>query len=378
MGVSYDIVIIGAGMAGASIAASAARTKRVALIEMEKAPGYHTTGRSAALYTELYGNDIVREITSAGRSFFEAPPNGFMRPLLYRRGCFYSVRPDQQRQAEALIAAASARAIELSTCSPQRMTQIIPLLKPGAVAFGLFEPHSMDIDVDGLHQGYLRWAKELGVKILLDRKPQIDRTAHGWSIALGDDTISCSVIVNAAGAWADSLAQECGAAACGLVPHRRTVALVDPPEGSMANEMAEWPAVIDIAEEFYFKPESGKLLCSPADEHPSDPCDAAPEEIDIAIAIDRMQSLLDYPVHRVASSWAGLRTFTIDKTPVMGFDPEVEGFFWFAGQGGYGIQMAPTLSELGARVLLGDPLSDADRRLALAMKPCRRALREAA
>lgn len=378
MDLNFDIVIIGAGMAGASIAAAAARTRRVALIEMEHAPGYHTTGRSAALYTELYGNEAVREITSRGRAFFDAPPAGFLRPLLHRRGCIYSVRPEQQPEAEDLIAAANAREIELSSLSPQQVAQVIPVLRPDALAFGLFEPHSMDIDVDGLHQGYLRCARELGATILVGRKPQIDRTAQGWSISVGDGTISCGVVVNAAGAWADSLAHECGAAMRGLVPHRRTVALVDPYEGSRAGDMASWPAVIDIAEDFYFKPESGKLLCSPADEHPSDPCDAAPEEIDVAIAIDRMQSLLDYPVRRIASSWAGLRTFTADKTPVVGFDPEVDGFFWFAGQGGYGIQMAPALSELGARVLLGDPLSDADRSLALALNPCRPALREAA
>ncbi|RDC60863.1 FAD-dependent catabolic D-arginine dehydrogenase DauA [Alteripontixanthobacter maritimus] len=378
MALNFDIVVIGAGMAGASIASALAQTKRVALIEMEAAPGYHTTGRSAALYTELYGNSTVCEITSRGRAFFENPPRGFLRPLLHRRGCLYSVRPDQMSAADHLVANACQREIELQTLSPDRMAELIPALRSDVLAFGLFEPQSMDIDVDGLHQGYLRCAKERGVAFFVGKRPVIEQTGNSWLVTVGDEEISCAVVVNAGGAWADSLAAECGADPRRLIPHRRTVALVDPPVGRNPQDISGWPAVIDIDEKFYFKPESGKLLCSPADEHPSDPCDAVPEEIDIAIAIDRMQGLLDFPVRRIESSWAGLRTFTADKTPVVGFDPQVEGFFWFAGQGGYGIQMAPALSDLGARMLLGDPLDEADRRLARAVKPCRPALRAAA
>ncbi|KLE32183.1 NAD(P)/FAD-dependent oxidoreductase [Aurantiacibacter gangjinensis] len=367
----YDVAVIGAGIAGASIAARLADKARVLLVEMETSPGYHTTGRSAALFTELYGNATIRELTGRGRTFFELPPSPFNGPLLSPRGCLYSVKPKQVGQAEDLADVAKARDVEMMRLSPTEIAAKVTPLRQDAVAFGLFEPGSMDIDVDALHGGFLRAANRSGVALSVGRLPKIQRATAGWKLALGDERLYCRILVDAAGAWADAVARDCGVRAKGIVPHRRTVALVDALPAVSQAAMASWPAVIDIAEEFYFKPESGKLLCSPADETPSDACDAAPEELDLAIAIDRMQSLLDFPVRRIASSWAGLRSFTPDKTPVVGFDPRVDDFFWFAGQGGYGIQTAPALSDLGARLLLGEKLDLGERALASTMAPDR-------
>ncbi len=226
----------------------------------------------------------------------------------------------------------------------------IPQLRGDYVDAALLDENAMDIDVDALHQGYLRTGRQVGVDVRVDsRIASLDRRAGLWETTLGGDTIRARIIVNAAGAWADGVGALCGARPIGLQPMRRTAVLVEPPRGA---DITGWPAIIDVDEQFYFKPDAGKLLISPADETPVEAGDAQPEELDIAIGADRVQAALDIDIRRVAHSWAGLRTFAPDRVPVVGFDPRVEGLFWCAGQGGYGIQTAPALARTAAALAL--------------------------
>jgi D-arginine dehydrogenase len=359
---SFDFLVIGAGIAGAGIAYHLASKGRVAIIEREAFPGYHTTGRSAALFDESYGNEVIRALTKASRPFFEAPPAGFAEhPLVMPRGCLAIARPDQQDALAALRRIAPAAGLMLD---PAAMRRLVPVLRQDYLAAGLFDADVLDVDVHGLHQGFLRGATAEGASLLTGAEVTgLTRSGDSWQIDTGIGVFAASVVVNAAGAWADAIAKMAGAQAIGLVPRRRTALLIDPPEGIGSER---WPIVIDIDEQFYFKPDAGSLLVSPADETPSPPCDARPEEIDIALAIDRLQRAADLPVRRVARSWAGLRSFVADRSPVVGFDRTAPGFFWLAGQGGYGIQTAPALSRLAAALAYGDDVPAELSDLALA------------
>jgi D-arginine dehydrogenase len=348
-----DVLIIGSGMAGASLAAELAAHRSVVVAEREDAHGYHTTGRSAALWIASYGAAPVRALTAAGRGFFDGPPDGFAGyPLLSPRGCLHIARADQLEALTALAAELTASGVEVRSITGEAARVLVPVLKAEAVAAALIEPAAADIDVNALHTGYLRAAKAAGVEFHLSAGVVgLARGGDLWRATLANGTvIEAAVVVDAAGAWADVVAAMAGAAPLGLSPLRRTALLLDPPPGV---ETAQWPAVIDVDEQFYFKPEAGKLLASPADETPSEALDAAPDELDIAICVDRLQSAADIPVRRVARAWAGLRTFAPDRIPVFGFDPAVAGFFWFAGQGGYGIQTAPAAARLGAALVMG-------------------------
>ncbi len=349
-----DVLVIGAGIAGASIAAELAPHVRVVIAEREDVAGYHTTGRSAALYVASYGNAPVRALTAASRPFYDAPPEGFAdHPLLGDRGCLYIATRDQLGALAALEAELTATGVEVRRITGEAARAMVPVLRE-SVAEALLEPGAADIDVGALHQGYLRRARAAGVELRLSaRLRALKREGDHWRADLADgETVEAGIVVNAAGAWADEVATLAGAKPLGMTPCRRTALIIDAPEGA---EIAAWPAVIDADEQFYFKPESGRLLVSPADETACEPCDAAPEELDVAIAVDRLQTAADIPVRRVLRSWAGLRTFAPDRTPVIGFAPEAPGFFWFAGQGGYGMQIAPAAARLGAALALGKP-----------------------
>lgn len=349
----YDFLVLGSGIAGASIAFELANKARVFIAEREDSPGYHTTGRSAAMFVESYGNAWIRCLTKASRSFFEAPPAGFCdHALLTRRGCLTIACQNQLPALESLIAEIGATGSEIREFSCEEARTLVPILRRERVAKAAFEPNSCDIDSHALHAGYLRLAKAAGATLRLNAGADvIERRGDLWRISLADgDTVEARAIVNAAGAWADQVAELAGAARLGLEPKRRTVLLLAPP-----TEMSiqHWPSVIDVHEQFYFKPDSGWLLATPADETPSIPMDAAPEELDIAVCVDRIESATYYTVDRIQRSWAGLRTFAPDRTPVIGYDPELMGFFWFAGQGGYGLQTAPAAARLGAALALG-------------------------
>ena len=349
MAESWQVVVIGAGIAGASVAAElAALGARVLLLEREDQPGYHTTGRSAALFTVAYGPPVIRALSRASATQFRAPRDG--TPLLRARGAMFIARTDQ---LDALASLAKELGNAVAPLSADQARDRVALLHPGYVAGALMDPQAADIEVETLHRHYLRQLAEAGGETRLSTEVTgISRMGGGWRLDTPDGELQAEMLINAAGAWADELARMAGVTPVGLVPKRRTALLVPPPEGIAIDH---WPLTVDVDEQFYFKPDAGKLLLSPADETPSPPCDASPEELDIAIAIDRVQQALDLPVRRVEHKWAGLRSFVADKCPVVGFAPDAPGFFWLVGQGGYGIQSAPALARWAAAAALGDP-----------------------
>ena len=345
-----DFIVIGAGIAGASVAALLAAEATVILIEREDHPGFHSTGRSAALFSEIYGNEPVRALSRASRSFFVDPPEGFGETALVKaRGSLFIASAGQLDQLEAFACLPDIEPVTRRV-GVEEMMVLCPMLRADFVAAGVHEPASMDIEVHELHQGYLRQFKRNGGTLVIDAGVTgLEREGDGWLVRAGTQELRAPVVINAAGAWADEVAALAGIAPIGLQAYRRTAVLVDPPEGAT---IEHWPMMIDIDEEFYVKPDAGLLLISPADETPMDPCDVQPEEIDIATAIYRAEEAFALNVRRTKRSWAGLRNFVADKTPVVGFDPLADGFFWLAGQGGYGIQTAPALARAAAALAL--------------------------
>jgi len=352
-----DILVIGAGVAGASAAWALSESARVILLEQESQPGYHTSGRSAALFTETYGNLTNRRLTSAGRSFFTDPPEGFGdHPLLSRRGILFVAREEQLQALETALAQTPTAAEPVRRLDAAEALELSPAFRPGYVAAGLYEPAAEDIDVHARLSGYLRVFRGLGGWLVTGAEVTGLRRAGGvWQAETRAERFAAPVVVNAAGAWCDRVAELAGLPAVGLVPKRRTVFTFDPPAGI---DPDPWPATIDIDEQFYFKPDAGRLFGSPADETPSPPCDAQPEELDIAIGIDRIESATRLSVPRLVNKWAGLRSFVADKSPVVWFDAATEGLFWLAGQGGYGIQTSPALGRATAALIASGELPD--------------------
>jgi D-arginine dehydrogenase len=354
--IACDFLVVGSGIAGASIACELAPHAKVIVAEQEDRAGYHTSGRSAAMYIVSYGVAPVRMLTAASRAFFDSPPDGFADyPLLTPRGCLTIARADQfERLAQEERALAETASV-FREIGEAEAKALVPRLKDGAAARALYEPDSADIDVAALLQGFMRLAKARGAEFRVDAGlTALDRHGQFWRASLSDgETIVAGTLIDAAGAWADTVAGLAGLSALGLTPKRRTAILIDPPAGV---EIDGWPNVLDVSEQFYFKPQSGLILASPGDETPSPPVDAAPEELDIAVCVDRIQAAADLPVRRVTRAWAGLRTFAPDHAPVIGHDPRAAGFFWFAGQGGYGMQTSPAAACFGAALALGRPI----------------------
>ncbi len=340
----FDIAIVGAGMAGASLAAALAPDARVLLLEAEAHPGYHATGRSAAFWTESYGGPGIQPLTTASGQFLR--DNGYLVP----RGALTLGREGREAEIEQFVRRFAALGVRVELLGRSALEERIPGLRPGWT-LGALEPDCCDIDVAALHQHYLAAARRDGVELwCAARLAGVTPEPGGWRLALADGRAArCAVLVNAAGAWADEVARLAGVRPLGITPFRRTVAQLRTAPGVPAS----LPLVLDIGEGFYFKPEAGRLWLSPHDETPSPPCDAAPEEIDVALAIERFGQVVDWRVERVEHSWAGLRSFAPDRLPVYGFDPAVRGFFWFAGQGGFGIQTAPAAAMLAAGLFTG-------------------------
>ncbi len=340
---SFDVAIVGAGMAGASLAAEVAGHASVLLLEAEDQPGYHSTGRSAAFWAESYGGPFVQPLTSASGPFLEE--HGLLGP----RGALHLADPEGQGALAALEAELGG-GVGFERLGRDRLEALVPGLRPGWIA-GLLEPSCADIDVAGLHGLYLASARRQGATVTTGAEVRaLRREGAGWAIETAAGVFHAAVVVDAAGAWADRIAALAGAAPIGLQPYRRTLMQlrVAPPAPSGL------PLVIDALGRFYFKPEAGgRLWLSPHDETPCDPCDCAAEELDVAEAIDRLEGTVDWTVERVERSWAGLRSFAPDRRPVYGFDPRIPGFFWCAGQGGFGIQTAPAAAKLAAALLLG-------------------------
>jgi D-arginine dehydrogenase len=348
----FDIVAIGAGIAGATAAAHLSPHRRVALIEAEESAGYHTTGRSAALWVQNYGPHDVRELSRLSRTFFENPPKGFTAtPLMRRRAVLLVATKAQLPHLEEAIRVGT----RLRPVTPAEAAAMLPAIRPGAIAAGAVEDDAFDMEVGAIHQGFLRQLRENGGTIALrHRAGQIERRDGIWHVqTTTGEIVRAPIVLNAAGAWGDEVAALAGVRPLGLVPKRRTAAIVDPAPHNPEN----WPMVCDVQEQWYARPEARtRLMVSPADETPSYPHDVRPEEYDVALGIDRMQQVLDIAVRRVEHQWAGLRTFSPDGSLAFGWDADAEGFFWSVGQGGYGIQTSPAAGRFVADLLLGrDP-----------------------
>lgn len=346
----YDVVIAGAGMAGASLAAEIAGDVSVLILEAEAQPGYHSTGRSAAFWSETYGGPLVQPLTAASGPFLAVPPGDFAESAFLRpRGAIHIAAADGKAALAALADEFAVSGVPLDPMARPALAETIPGLRAGW-DFGLAEPTCTDIDVAALHAAYIRRARGRGAELSTDARLLRARHDGHWRIDTAAGPVEAGVLVNAAGAWADPVAEAAGVAPLDIQPYRRTIAQlrIDPPAP------ADLPLVVDALERFYFKPEAGgRLWLSPQDETPCAPSDCAPEEIDIATAIDWLEQVVDWRVERVERSWAGLRSFAPDRLPVYGFDPRQPAFFWFAGQGGFGIQTAPAAAKLAAALLLG-------------------------
>lgn len=349
-----EILVIGGGIAGASAAAELARTHRVVVLEGEDAPGYHSTGRSAAVFSEAYGNRAVRALTRASRDFFYQPPVQFSAYPLLKPRSWLHVAATSQASALATFLATEDVALRVRRIGSDEALALSPLLRPEtAAAGGAYEREASDIDVDALHQGYLRLLRQRGGTICTGAQvTALTRKGGKWFLESTAGVFQAGIVINAAGAWADRVAALAGAAPLRIQACRRTAVLVELADGEIADT---WPLTIDIEEAYYFKPDAGLLLVSPADETPVEPCDVQPEELDVAIAIDRLERATRAKVARVRRKWAGLRSFAPDRSPVIGFDADAPGFFWLAGQGGYGIQTSPAAAALTAALVRAEP-----------------------
>ncbi len=350
-----DFLVIGGGIAGASAAYQLARHGSVILVERESAPGYHATGRSAAMFLENYGAPPVLGLASASREFLARPPEGFAEAaILSPRAVLFIARQDQSDSLEAMLAGHRGAAAPLKRIGGAEACAMIPVLRRDYVAGALIETDSSEIDVHALHHGYLSGLKARGSRLVTDAGVSaLERRQGLWRAMTPAGEMAAPVVVNAAGAWADEIAKLARIAPVGLVPKRRTAITFDPPEGV---DTAAWPMAVDIDEQFYFKPEAGRILASPADETPMAPCDAQPEEIDIAIAIDRILRAANFDIRHISHRWAGLRSFVADAVPVVGYAPDGDGFFWLAGQGGIGIMTSPATARVAAALAVGEEI----------------------
>ena len=362
-----DFIVVGAGIAGASVAwqlvqpgdgVGSAAGPSVLLLERESQPGYHTTGRSAALYMATYGTPNIQALTRASRTFYDAPPPEFGdAPILSPRGVVYVAGPHQLDLLQQAFDDARAASPNVEWVDHAALMAMLPCLKPDAVAAGMSEPEAADIDVNALHQGYLRGLRQRGGQVLTNAEvTAVQREGNVWQVTLADGrTLQAGTIVNAAGAWADVLAGLAGVPPIGLEPRRRTAFTFPVPEGMDATH---WPAVIGIDESFYFKPDAGQLLGSPANADPTHPHDVVPEELDVATGIYHIEEMTTFQIRRPSHTWAGLRSFVPDGDMVVGWDNYVPGFFWLVAQGGYGIQSAAGASLLARQLLRGEPLAE--------------------
>ena len=352
-----DIIIIGGGIAGAGLAAEASRDANVILLEAEEAFGYHATGRSAAMFEPNYGNEVIRYVTRASRTAFEEI--GAFSP----RGVL--IVADESRR-HLMPQPNSSDTSELDI---EDAIALVPILNPATAVAAALVTSACDIDVDMVFQTYLRRARKNGAQLFnRSRIDQIDRVDTGWRVSAGGRDFEAPVIVNAAGAWADQVARMAGVSPFGIQPLRRSVALLPAPGGQ---DLKDWPMLLSVTEDWYAKPDAGKWLVSPAEEDPVEAMDAWADDMVLAEGLARYQEFVTEEVTRVESSWAGLRSFAADRTPVVGFDLNVKGFFWLAGQGGYGVQTSPAMSTFAADLLAGrDTGFDAD--IIVSLSPARR------
>src|SRR5512140_1812489 len=350
-----DFLILGGGIAGAAAGHWLAPHGRVVLLEREPQPGYHSTGRSAALFMESYGTPQVRALTMASRAFLEHPPEGFSDyPLLTPRGAMMVASPGQEDGLERhwqVLRGITANAHQLNAA--QTCAQI-PVLRPAKVAGSVLETDALDMDVHAIHQGYLRGMRRAGGTLVCDAGvTALRREGSVWQVQAGGQWYEAPVVLNAAGAWADQVGRLAGLPGIGLQPRRRSAFIFGPPEGM---DVTRWPMAIGVDEDWYIKPDAGMLLGSPANADPVEPHDVQPEEMDIALAIHRIEEMTTLAIRRPTRTWAGLRSFVADGDLVGGFDPRAPGFFWVAAQGGYGSQTSAAMGEACAALARGLPL----------------------
>ena len=346
-----DFLVIGGGIAGASAGYFLAPSGTVTLLEREAVPGYHSTSRSAALFSEYYGNEVVRALTAASRPFYLSPPPGFAAPLVTARGVIALGPRGAEDRFDEVLAAGLTAPTPVREIEAAEAFRHCPVLRPGWFSRAMLKPAAMDVDVDAVHQGFLRGIRARGGRVLHPaRLLALGRRGGRWHAVTDAGEFSADGVVNAGGAWADEVAGLAGVEPAGLTPLRRTAFIVAPPAGAA---VTGWPMVADVTETFYFKPESGRLLISPSDATPVPPGDARPDDIDVAAAIDRVQAATTLVIRHVQQAWAGLRTAAADDTPVIGEAPGAPGFCWLAGLSGYGIQSAPATGQIAAALLTG-------------------------
>ena len=355
----FDVAVIGGGIAGTSVAAELCKDRRVLLLEMESQPGYHTTGRSAAVYAAVYGPSPIRALTRASRAFFASPSTSHFDTALFRpRPIMMIARQEQAFALDQTIAEVGVMT-PVERINESAIRKLNPLVKRGYASAAMLDMSGEDIDVAALHQGYLRQFRDFGGDLRCNATVfGLTHTGRDWQINTGVGEFTVDTIVNAAGAWAEHIGGLAQAESIGLIPKRRTAAIVAAPIELAPDTLASLPITIDIEEDFYLKPDAGRLLISPADETPSPACDAQPEDMDIALCAERIEEAFDLQVHRIESKWAGLRSFVADKCPVVGYSTTAPAFFWLAGQGGYGIQTAPALARLAASQVLQRPMPE--------------------
>ena len=351
---TVDFLVIGGGIAGVSLGSELARFGAVRVLERESQLGYHATGRSAAHYQETYGNAVVRRLTRATGPFLRTPPPGFTEyPLLQPRATLLISRADQAASLHAKLRALRDDGLPVHVLDDRETRQLAPMLRIGYAHAALHDPDAADIDVDLLLRGYARACKARGGHIMPGVAVLgLERQRDVWRVSTDQGEFWSRVIVNAAGAWADRTDALASVPPLNLIPKRRT-ALTFAPDPHV--DVRSLPLVIDVDEEFYFKSDADNVLASPADETDSAPCDAMPEEWDVAVTVDRIQRATDLAIPRILRRWAGLRTFAVDRSPVTGYDRSVPGFFWFAGQGGYGMQTSDALARAGAALAAERP-----------------------
>ncbi len=346
-----DVIVIGGGIAGASVACELSLEAKVILLEMEAAPGYHSTGRSAAIMSENYGPPLWSRLVSASRAFLENPPPGFCDvPLVSARGALFLAREDEREQVVSQAAELARRGADHRLTSAQEALQYCPVLRTGEFAAALYEPDCKDIDTNTLLSAYLKLLRVRGGRLVTRARVDIlQRRGSVWRVGAGA-VFEAPVVVNAAGGWVRQIAALAGLSHRNVVPFRRTAVTFDPPAGSRIDA---WPMTFDVSETFYFKPEAGRIMVSPVDMAPSEPCDAQADELEVAIAIDRIHSCTTMHVNAIRHKWGGLRTFAPDHEPVIGPDPEEPCLIWLAGQGGNGVMAGPAAARLAASLALG-------------------------
>ena len=349
---NFDFIVVGGGIAGASAGYELTAHGRVLVLERESHPGYHSTGRSAAMFSEVHGLPLIRLLARASRAFFESPPAGFCEhPLLKPRRALFVGRSSQEKALETLFEDFTEFVPSATRLNGEEARRQVPVLNKH-IAGAVLEPETREIDVHSLLGGFLSGVKSRGGKVLCDAEVSgIEKPGGQWRITTRAGSFAAPVLVNAAGAWADEIARLAGVEEIGIVAKRRTAILFEPPE---QYDFRDWPLVMDVDEEYYFRPDAGKILASPVDETPVPPCDVQPDDVGVALAVDRIEKATTMVVRRVDHKWAGLRSFVADELPVNGFHGPASGFYWVAGQGGSGIMTAPAMGRFCAATIAGE------------------------